>query len=49
MVAVIDSPDFMFFDIKIKDVSKLKKILFFIKGVIVGSIYKNTEKNYFVF
>ena len=49
MVAVIDSPDFMFFDIKIKDASKLKKIYFFIKGVIVGSIYKNTEKKLFCF
>lgn len=49
MVALIDSPDFMFFDTNIKKLSKLKKITLFIKGIIVGIIYKKTEKKLFCF
>ena len=48
MVAIIDSPDFMFNDININNLSKSKKIYFFIKGILVGIIYKNFKGKLFV-
>ena len=47
MVAIIDSPDFMFNDININNLSKSKKIYFFIKGILVGIIYKNFKGKLF--
>ena len=47
MVAIIDSPDFMFNDININNLSKSKKIYFFIKGILVGIIYKNFKGKFF--
>lgn len=40
MVAVFDSPDFMFNDINISELSKTKKLYLFTKGILVGYIYK---------
>ena len=49
MVAIIDSPDFMFSDEDISSYSKLKKIRLFVKGLFVGFIFKKTEKRIFCF
>jgi len=49
MVAVIDSPDFMFTGIKVQDLSKFQKTYYFIKGLLVGIIFSKTNKNFFCF
>ena len=47
MVAIIDSPDFMFNDVNINSLPKSKKLYFFVKGLIVGFIYKRFNENVF--
>ena len=47
MVAIIDSPDFMFNDININSLPKSRKLYFFIKGLIVGFIYKRFKGKVF--
>ena len=37
-IAVFDSPDFMFNDINISELSKTKKLYLFTKGILVGYI-----------
>ena len=49
MVAIIDSPDFMFSDEDVNSYSKIKKFRLFIKGIIVGLIFENTGKQTFCF
>ena len=49
MVAIIDSPDFMFSDEDVNSYSRIKKFRLFIKGIIVGLIFENTEKQTFCF
>jgi FkbM family methyltransferase len=49
MVAVIDSPDFMFIDIDLSKVGKIKKLIYFLKGIFVGFIFSRTNKKLFCF
>ena len=49
MVAVIDSPDFMFVDEDISSFAMHKKIYFFFKGIFISLIYKITDKKLFCF
>lgn len=49
VVAVIDSPDFMFIDENIDEYTFLKKLYMFLKGVVVGLIFKYTNEKIFCF
>ena len=49
MVAIIDSPDFMLNDIDVNDLSKSKKLYLFIKGLLVGFIYKRFNGKLFCY
>lgn len=49
MAAVFDSPDFMFNNVKISDLTKLRKLYLFSKGILVGSIYKRSNGKLFCF
>lgn len=49
MAAVFDSPDFMFSNVKISDLTKLRKLYLFSKGILVGSIYKRFNGKLFCF
>lgn len=47
MVAIIDSPDFMFSDVDLTTLSKWQRLIYFIKGLIVGYIFKKTKEDAF--
>lgn len=49
MVAVIDSPDFMFIDENINEYTFIKKLYIFLKGAFVGLIFKFTNGKTFCF
>jgi len=49
LVAVIDSPDFMFIDENIDKYTFLKRLYIFLKGVLVGFIFKYTNQKTFCF
>ena len=49
MAAVFDSPDFMFSNVKISDLTKLRKLYLFSKGILVGFIYKRFNGKLFCF
>ena len=47
MAHIIDLPDFMINYIELKNISKLKKIYLFFKGLFIGYLHKNTNKSLF--
>lgn len=49
MVAILDSPDFMATGIDLKNLTHLKKISYFIKGIFVGYVFKLTSGKLFCF
>ena len=49
MVAIIDSPDFMFIDENIDEYRFLKRLYVLLKGMVVGVIFKHTNQKIFCF
>tara|TARA_B100001250_G_scaffold13960_1_gene12216 strand:+ start:34464 stop:35327 length:864 start_codon:yes stop_codon:yes gene_type:complete len=49
MAAVIDSPDFMLHHVGVNNLGISKKIYLFLKGLIVGFVYKNFDKRIFCY
>lgn len=49
MTAVFDSPDFMFNNIQVSELTKFRKLYFFSKGIFVGFIYKKFNGKLFCF
>lgn len=49
MVAILDSPDFMATGINLKNLTYLKKISYFVKGVFVSYVFKLTSGKLFCF
>ena len=47
MAQIIDLPDFMINHIDLNNVSKIKKIYLFFKGLLIGYLHKNTNKSLF--
>ena len=49
LVAIIDSPDFMFIDENIDEYRFLKRLYVLLKGMVVGVIFKHTNQKIFCF
>ena len=49
MAAIIDSPDFMLHYVDVKNLKLHSKLYLFLKGILVGAIFKKFEKNLFCF
>ena len=49
MAAIIDSPDFMLHYVEVKNLKIHSKLYLFLKGILVGAIFKKFEKNLFCF
>lgn len=49
MAAIIDSPDFMLHYVDVKNLKLHSKLYLFLKGILVGAIFKKFEKDLFCF
>jgi FkbM family methyltransferase len=49
MAAIIDSPDFMLHYVEVKNLKIHSKLYLFLKGILVGAIFKKFEKGLFCF